>query len=84
MATSNSSSSNSGIGLTGILTIVFIILKLTGYIDWSWLWVLSPLWISFLLAVAVVLFLLDIWAALEIFERSDAKRQKLAKHKEAK
>lgn len=35
-----------GIGFTGLLTILFIGLKLTHYIDWSWWWVLSPLWIS--------------------------------------
>ena len=32
------------------LTLLFIYLKMTSYIDWSWLWVLSPLWISFLVA----------------------------------
>lgn len=62
---SSSASSSSGIGFAGLLTIVFIVLKLTGVISWSWLWVLSPLWISFLVglvAVAVVLaiaFLVD-------------------------
>ena len=40
------SSSNRGIGFTGLLTIAFIVLKLCGVIAWSWLWVLSPLWIS--------------------------------------
>ena len=40
-----------GIGFTGLLTIVFIILKLLGKIDWSWWWVLSPLWITFLLCI---------------------------------
>lgn len=34
-----------------LLTLLFIALKLIGVIDWSWLWVLSPLWISFLLVV---------------------------------
>jgi hypothetical protein len=44
---SNSSSSSSGgIGFVGLLTIVFIVLKLIGYITWSWVWVLSPLWIT--------------------------------------
>lgn len=47
----NSSSSSSGVGFTGLLTIVFIILKLIGKIDWSWWWVLSPIWISFALLV---------------------------------
>lgn len=59
MANSNSSSSSSGgIGFVGLLTIVFITLKLLGKIDWSWWWVLSPLWISagrLALVVAVVL-----------------------------
>jgi uncharacterized protein (DUF983 family) len=44
-----SSSSSSGIGLPGLLTVLFIGLKLTGHITWPWLWVLSPLWISLLL-----------------------------------
>ena len=35
-----------GIGFVGLLTIVFIVLKLTNYIDWSWWWVLSPVWIA--------------------------------------
>lgn len=34
-----------GIGFLGLLTILFIGLKLTGHIDWSWLWVLAPLWL---------------------------------------
>ena len=38
-----------GIGLFGICTIVFIILKLTGNIDWSWIWVLSPIWIGWII-----------------------------------
>ena len=49
--------SSGGIGFIGLLTIVFITLKLTGVIDWSWGWVLSPIWISFiglLLLVAII------------------------------
>jgi hypothetical protein len=34
-----------GIGFLGILTLIFITLKLTGHITWPWLWVLSPIWI---------------------------------------
>lgn len=37
---------NNGIGLVGGLVILFAGLKLTGYIDWSWWWVFSPIWIS--------------------------------------
>lgn len=44
---STSSSSGGGIGFGGLLTILFIGLKLGGVIDWSWWWVLSPLWIGF-------------------------------------
>ena len=40
------SRNNNGIGIAGLLTIVFVVLKLCGVIDWSWWWVLSPLWIS--------------------------------------
>jgi hypothetical protein len=40
-----------GIGFAGALTILFIALKLLGVITWSWLWVLSPLWISVLLGL---------------------------------
>lgn len=61
----NNNNSNGGIGFTGVLTILFIALKLTGYINWSWWWVLSPVWISaiiflviFLVAIGV-LFLKD-------------------------
>lgn len=42
-----------GIGFCGLLTIVFIILKLIKVICWSWLWVLSPLWIDALLNLII-------------------------------
>ena len=45
----------SGIGFTGLLALVFITLKLTGVITWSWLWVLSPIWIPFSVAVVALL-----------------------------
>ena len=51
-------SSNTGIGLPGVLTIVFVILKLTGSIDWSWWWVLSPLWIGLGIGVIVLAIIL--------------------------
>ena len=43
--------SASGIGFTGVLTVAFIVLKLCGVISWSWVWVLSPLWISAILVI---------------------------------
>lgn len=45
------SSSSGGVGFTGLLIIVFIVLKLTKFIDWSWWWVLSPIWISLVLGI---------------------------------
>lgn len=60
-----SSSSSGGIGFAGLLTVLFIGLKLTGYITWSWWWVLSPLWISASIAIAILavigIILLIIW-----------------------
>lgn len=52
-SSSSSSSSTGGIGSVGLLTIVFIVLKLTGFIGWSWIWVLSPIWISLILEVVI-------------------------------
>lgn len=51
----NSVGTSGGIGFAGALTIVFIVLKLLGKITWSWWWVLSPIWIS---AIVAILFLL--------------------------
>lgn len=52
----SASASSGGIGFCGLLTIVFITLKLLGQIDWSWLWVLSPLWIPFVLILVILAF----------------------------
>lgn len=51
----NNNSSNTGIGFTGVLTIVFITLKLLKVIEWSWWWVLSPIWISTILAIVIII-----------------------------
>ena len=50
----SNSSSSGGIGFTGLLTIVFITLKLMDYIDWSWWWVFSPIWISLVIAIFII------------------------------
>jgi membrane protein YdbS with pleckstrin-like domain len=41
--------------LASILTIAFVVLKLTSVIDWSWVWVLSPLWISAAFTIFILL-----------------------------
>ena len=46
--------SGGGMSFTGVLTIVFIILKLCGVIKWSWIWVLSPLWISLIILIIII------------------------------
>lgn len=55
MNNKNETSANGGIGFVGLLTIVFIVLKLLNVIEWSWWWVLSPIWISFGITIAVIL-----------------------------
>lgn len=48
---------NGGISFLGLLQVVFITLKLIGFIKWSWLWVLLPLWIYILVALIVEIYL---------------------------
>jgi len=54
--------SSSGVGFPGLLTVAFVVLKLTEVIQWSWWWVLSPLWIVtglvVVVAAAVIVFTL--------------------------
>lgn len=51
---STESNSSGGIGFVGLLAILFIGLKLGGVIDWSWWWVLSPIWITTIIIVLLV------------------------------
>ena len=50
----NKSTTSSGIGFSGLLAVLFITLKLTGVITWSWLWVLAPIWIPFVIVVFIL------------------------------
>lgn len=61
MKQKKSSSGLSGLGICLIVTLIFVVLKFTGTITWSWLWVFSPLWIlaiinSFLLLIVGILY----------------------------
>ena len=47
-----------GPGVGGLLGILFVALKLTGHIDWSWFWVLSPFWIPFAIFMGILGFML--------------------------
>ena len=51
---SNKSGSTVGIGFSGLLAVAFIVLKLCKVIDWSWVWVLSPIWIPFAIIVVIL------------------------------
>lgn len=50
-----------GMSLCGVLTTIFVVLKLVGVIDWSWIWVLSPLWIGFLASCFIIAIIIVIW-----------------------
>ena len=60
MYNKRNSSSSSGLDILGVLQIVFLVLKLTGLITWSWTVVLIPLWISL---VILVIFLIYVFVA---------------------
>ena len=57
----NKNSSGSGIGFGSLLTLVFIVLKLCKVINWSWWWVLSPIWIgiAFVILVFIICLFID-------------------------
>lgn len=82
----SSSSSSGGIGFAGLLTIVFVVLKLNpgGHLDspvedWSWWWVFSPLWISAAIFVGILaivgLVMLGAWVIDKINLKRRRKKQ---------
>ena len=60
----NSQATSGGIGFTTLLGLIFIVLKLTKTIDWSWWWVLSPFWIgaAFVLVILIIIGLVIIFS----------------------
>jgi len=64
----NTSSSSGGLGFTGALTILFIGLKLGHVINWSWWWVLSPMWISVLILFGIILVVAIVAAIAQIIK----------------
>ncbi|QCQ57870.1 hypothetical protein Barba22A_gp019 [Rheinheimera phage vB_RspM_Barba22A] len=63
---SNTTAQSSGcIGFCGLLTVLFVGLKLTDHVDWSWWWVLSPLWLPITVILSVGLVLVTIVALLK-------------------
>lgn len=71
----NSGTTSGGLGFTGALTILFIALKLTHVIDWSWWWALSPIWISAALTIVIVGIVVGIaFVATGVKERKGVRR----------
>ena len=58
-----------GVSLTSILGVVFIVLKLTGVISWSWVWVLAPFWIPLALVVLILAIIIIITIIRFILDR---------------
>ena len=52
----NDTRAGNGVGFIGLLALLFVGLKLMRFIDWPWLWVLSPIWITLLVAIAMISF----------------------------
>jgi hypothetical protein len=58
---------STGLSLTTVLFLVFLILKLTDNIDWSWWWVTSPIWLPFALVICIGLLFLTIFVLILMF-----------------
>lgn len=56
----HSTQSGGGISATGVLFLIFLVLKLTEVIDWSWWWVTAPLWGGFVIIIPFII--LWLWA----------------------
>ena len=55
-----SEKTSGGVGFFGLLTLLFIYLKLAGHIIWSWWWVLAPTWVPVTLFLLLVAFVVTI------------------------
>lgn len=76
---SNSNNNGSAAGVIGfcdLLTIVFIVLKLTGVISWSWLWVLAPIWIPVAIILAMLLVVLIVVLVKEGVKQTEEKQHR--------
>jgi hypothetical protein len=51
----SSNNSSSGIGITGLLFVAFVVLKLTNVIDWSWWWITAPIWLPVVIVLAFLI-----------------------------
>lgn len=54
--------------ISGMLTMMFIVLKVTGAIQWSWFWILAPTWIPLAILIAIVIVAILVSILVEIFK----------------
>ena len=65
---STAPAASGGVGFLSLLTLAFIVLRLVGVIDWSWVWVLAPIWMPVaitLLFLILTLSVMVVWALLD-------------------
>ena len=70
----NEKTTSGGIGFGSALLLTFIILKLVGVIEWSWWWVLSPIWIPVVLLLAVLILLFVVYRIVKYFRLKNGLR----------
>ena len=70
----NEKTTSGGFGFGSSLLLTFIILKLVGVINWSWWWVLSPIWIPVVLLMAVSILLLVVYRIVKYFRLKNGLR----------
>lgn len=70
----NEKTTSGGIGFGSALLLTFIILKLVGVIDWSWWWVLSPIWIPVVLLMAASILLFVVYRIVKYFRLKNGLR----------
>lgn len=70
----NEKTTSGGIGFGSALLLTFIILKLVGVINWSWWWVLSPIWIPVVLLMAVSILLFVVYRIVKYFRLKNGLR----------
>lgn len=74
MFMNNEKTTSGGIGFGSTILLIFIILKLVGVIDWSWWWVLSPIWIPVVLLMAVSILLFVVYRIVKYFRLKNGLR----------
>ena len=65
----NTQISTGGTNVTGLLGVAFVVLKLTGFINWPWVWVLAPFWIPLVIFFAILGVMALIWLISELSSR---------------